>query len=82
MKIKGGVSSHVRDRVVMRTTQPFIWDRTTQPFTWDRTTQHLIVRTTPSQIKPDYCPDIFSTQLLGVGKCLGIITETERDQED
>ena len=48
MEDRGGLSSHVRDRVVMRTTLPFALgrttqpdtcDMTTQPFAWDRTTQ-------------------------------------------
>ena len=49
----GGLSSHVRDRVVLRTTLPFALGRTTQPFTcamttqpfaWDRTTQPFTCR--------------------------------------
>ena len=35
----GGLSSHVRDRVVLRTTLPFALGRTTQPFTCAMTTQ-------------------------------------------
>ena len=35
----GGLSSHVRDRVVLRTTQPFALTRTIQPFTGAMTTQ-------------------------------------------
>ena len=49
----GGLSSHVRDRVVLRTTLPFALGRTTQPdtcamttqpFAWDRTTQPFTCR--------------------------------------
>ena len=49
----GGLSTHVRDRVVLRTTLPFALGRTTQPdtcamttqpFAWDRTTQPFTCR--------------------------------------
>ena len=49
----GGLSSHVRDRVVLRTTLPFAMGRTTQPdtcamttqpFVWDRRTQSFTCR--------------------------------------
>ena len=53
MEDRGGLSSHVRDRVVLRKTLPFALPRTTQPFTcamtaqpfaWDRTTQPFTCR--------------------------------------
>ena len=53
MEDRGGLSSHVRDRVVLRTTLPFALGRTTQPdtcamttqlFAWDKTTQPFTCR--------------------------------------
>ena len=52
MEDRGGLSSHVRDGVVLRTTQPFALARTTQPDTCAMRTQPFaLARTT----QPDTC---------------------------